>query len=213
MAADTMEKFDQAAATWDDEPRRVRLADEITAAILGSVRITPHMEVLDYGCGTGLITLRLQPLVRSITGADTSGGMLEALREKARSRSVENVRIVKLDPEGGGGIPGRFHLIVCGMTLHHVPDVASLLQDFSRLLLPGGVLAVADLDAEDGSFHGDKISSIHAGFERGAMGDMLRKAGFVDIRDATAATIEKRAETGETRKYSVFLMTARKQGL
>jgi ubiquinone/menaquinone biosynthesis C-methylase UbiE len=206
--SDTRKKFDQAAAGWDEEPRRVKLAEEITAAVLGAVEIGQDMDALDYGCGTGLITLHLQPLVRSITGADTSPGMLEVLRAKALARKLENVHVTLLEPEGKREIDGRFHLIVCGMTLHHVPDVASLLREFHRLLLPGGVLALADLDTEDGSFHGNTIPAAHAGFDRGAMRAMLAAAGFRDVRDCTAATVEKDTGAGETRVYPVFLMVA-----
>jgi len=206
--SDTRKKFDQAAATWDEEPRRVQLADDIAAALIREVGIVSDMDALDYGCGTGLITLRLQPLVRGITGADTSPGMLDVLREKAHARALENVRVMVLDGAGKQEIPGRFHLIVSSMTLHHVPDVASLLREFHRLLLPGGVLALADLDAEDGSFHGDTIPAAHAGFDRGALRAMLAAAGFRDLRDCTAATVEKGTGDGETRSYPVFLMVA-----
>jgi ubiquinone/menaquinone biosynthesis C-methylase UbiE len=208
--SDTRKKFDDAAATWDEEPRRVKLAEEIASAMLREIEITPDMDVLDYGCGTGLITLCLQPHVRRITGADISNGMLDALREKVRMLSVTNVNTVSLDPGKNIPVTGRFHLVVSSMTLHHVPDVGSLLKEFNRLLLPGGMLALADLDAEDGSFHGDTIPAAHAGFDRGAMQDMLRAVGFRDIRDTTAAVVEKGTATGETRRYPVFLMVALK---
>ena len=63
--------FDRAAGSWDEEPGRVRLANDVAAAILDDVPLAKDMDVLDYGCGTGLITLRLQPYVRFITGVDT----------------------------------------------------------------------------------------------------------------------------------------------
>ena len=68
--------FDHAAVTWDEKPGRIKLAADVANAILKSVEVHADMDVLDYGCGTGLLTLSLQPHVRSITGADSSHGML-----------------------------------------------------------------------------------------------------------------------------------------
>ena len=206
--SDTREKFDNASATWDDEPRRVKLAGELAAAIAAEVGLGPDMDVLDYGWGTGLVTLRLQPFVRNITGADTSGGMLEVLREKCRMQGLPNVRTSLLEPGSGVPVQGHFHLVVSCMTLHHVDDVESLLRDFRRILRPGGVLAIADLDAEDGSFHGDTIPAAHQGFERREMREMLKEAGFGEVTDVTAASIDKDSGGGK-RTYPVFLMIAR----
>ena len=49
--------------------------------------------------------------------------------------------------------PERFDLVYTLMTLHHIPDTAKILGSFQALLQPGGVLCIADLDKEDGSFH------------------------------------------------------------
>jgi len=207
--SDTREKFDRASATWDEEPRRVKLAVELATCIAAEVGLGPDMDVLDYGCGTGLVTLLLQPSVRSVTGADTSGGMLEVLREKCRKQGLSNVRTALLQPGSGVAILGRFHLVVSCMTLHHVADVATLLRDFRAVLLPGGIVAIADLDREDGGFHGDAIPAAHAGFDREEMAGTLEAAGFVDARAITAAVIEKVSAGGSTREYPVFLMIAR----
>ncbi|MBP1708041.1 MAG: Methyltransferase type 11, partial [Chloroflexi bacterium] len=69
---DQRRDFDKDAANWDDNAGRVKMANNIANAILDAVRLRPDMEVLDFGCGTGLLTLRLQPLVKSIHGVDSS---------------------------------------------------------------------------------------------------------------------------------------------
>ena len=81
------ELFDQAAGTWDLTDRRVALAHGVTEAIKGAVALTGDLSVLDFGCGTGLVTLALAPLVGAITGADTSSGMLATLADKARAQA------------------------------------------------------------------------------------------------------------------------------
>ncbi len=50
------------------------------------------MDILDFGCGTGLLTLHFQPLARSVTGLDSSPGMLDALKAKIRDQNLANVK-------------------------------------------------------------------------------------------------------------------------
>ncbi len=208
--AASQRNFDDAAVSWDEEPRRVRLAAEVADTVKREVAPDRTMDALDFGCGTGLVTLELQPLVRSIMGADTSAGMLKKLRDKVAARGLDNVETILIGTDSDILPSGRFNLLVSSMTLHHVEDVGSLLQEFYRILVPGGTVAVADLDAEDGSFHRHDISAAHYGFDRGRMRVMLEEAGFHDVRDATAATVEKKDALGAVRAYTVFLVTARK---
>jgi predicted TPR repeat methyltransferase len=74
MNPDPQSHFDQAAATWDDDPIRVSLARTIGEAIVREVHPSRQAAMLDYGCGTGLVSLYLLPHVRSVTGADNSPG-------------------------------------------------------------------------------------------------------------------------------------------
>jgi ubiquinone/menaquinone biosynthesis C-methylase UbiE len=136
--------------------------------------------------------------------------MLEVFQGKIKERGITNVSTVLLDPAKETGIYGTFHLVVSGMTLHHIQDVEALFEEFYRLLLPGGRICVADLDAEDGSFHSDLTGVAHFGFERMHVRAMLESAGFVEIRDVTAGSILKDAEMPTRREYPVFLIVARK---
>ncbi|MDA8423191.1 MAG: class I SAM-dependent methyltransferase [Nitrospiraceae bacterium] len=202
--------FNKEAAQWDANPGRVKLANDVADSIIREMAPTQDMDVLDFGCGTGLVTLRLQPLVRTITGADSSEGMLGVLEGKVASQGLTNVRTQHADFEKGGRVHGVFHLIVSSMTLHHVPDPAALFRQWQDLLVPGGRVCFADLDAEDGSFHGDNTGVFHLGFDRDRLKTLLQEAGFHDIRDATAATMTKDVEGKGKRAFPVFLITARK---
>jgi len=210
VKAEEKKDFDKEAAAWDENPGRVKLANDVADAIIREAQPTSAMDALDYGCGTGLVTLRLQPLVRTIVGADSSSGMLDMLESKTKKQQLTNVQIRLVDFEHGGTLSGKFHLVVSSMTLHHVQDTAQLFKQWYELLLPGGVLAVADLDAEDGSFHGDNTGVRHLGFDRQYLGGLLMNAGFSAVRDTTAATMVRAVATGGSRSFPIFLLIAGK---
>jgi 2-polyprenyl-3-methyl-5-hydroxy-6-metoxy-1,4-benzoquinol methylase len=197
------DRFDKAAPTWDLEDRRVALARAVTEAIAARVPLTRELSTLDFGCGTGLVTLALAPRVGSITGADTSPGMLETLTGKAGALGIP-VRLLPLDPTGSGDLGGPYDLIVSSMTLHHIANVPELFHRFMRHLNPGGQVALADLDEEDGSFHDDATGVHHKGFLRNSVQDWLGNAGFRQIQVETATVTRK-----EGKAYPIFLATAR----
>ncbi len=199
------DRFDLAAATWDLTDRRVQLAHAVADAISERVALSRDLEVLDFGCGTGLVTLALAPKVGPITGADTSPGMLKTLAEKARARAIP-VQLKSLDASEVGGLGGPYHLIVSSMTLHHVADVPALFHQFAEHLRTGGRVALADLDREDGSFHEDSTGVHHQGFQREQVKVWLEEAGFQEVQLGTATTVHKAEKA-----YPVFLATARKR--
>jgi len=199
------ERFDRVAGTWDEDAGRVALAEAVAKAIGADVHLAPSMKVLDFGCGTGLLSLALRPHVASITGADTSAGMLEVFRQKAGAAGLDGITAFHIEAERPLASAGTFDLIVSSMALHHVHDIPALLATFRTMLAPGGQIALADLDLEDGSFHPPEVKDVHhPGFERASLRALLEAAGFEAVRVETAFD-HRRHE----RSYPVFLMSAR----
>jgi SAM-dependent methyltransferase len=203
--------FDKEAATWDEVPARIKLANNIATAISKEILLTSHTDVLDFGCGTGLLTLKLQPLVHSITGVDSSPGMLNVLKAKIAKQNLLNVKAQYLDTEQGDILEGTYHLIVSGMTFHHVKEIIPLLDQFYGILAPSGYLCIADLDLDDGKFHDNNDGIFHFGFDRALLRRDFMEVGFYDIRDRTAAEVRKPDSEGGMRLFTVFLMTGRKK--
>jgi ubiquinone/menaquinone biosynthesis C-methylase UbiE len=201
--------FDKAAASWDEEPRRVSLAKDIADAVSAEIVLTPDIDVLDFGCGTGLVTIRLQPLVRSVTGVDSSPGMLEVLKAKIEKQGLANVRVQYLDLERSDVLEGNYDIIVSSMTFHHIKEIGPLLNQFYKALSPNGYLCIADLDPDEGSFHDDNNGVYHFGFNRATLRKAFRETGFEGVRDRTAAEVIKPVR-GEDRRFSIFLMTGHK---
>lgn len=101
----------------------------------------PDTRVLDFGCGTGLLTERLAPRVREVVAVDASPAMVEVLAGK----SLPNVRfgVAKWTPEtisDGELAAGPFDLVVCS-------SVCAFLDDY-----PGAVAMLADRLGPSGYF-------------------------------------------------------------
>lgn len=202
--------FDKAATTWDEKPQRVKLASDIADAIIREIVPTNRMNVLDFGCGTGLLTFRLQPLVRTIIGADSSQGMLDVFNRKIAAAELDNICSMFWDSAKNDALQGKYHLIVSSMTLHHVREIGPLFATLHKALLADGTLCLADLDLEGGAFHEDNTGVFHQGFDRAELRTALLEAGFAKVRDLTAAEIVKPTGDGTMRNFSVFLMIAKK---
>ncbi len=200
--------FDSKAQEWDDNPvfqeRARRIADGIRAA----VALSRDMRALDYGCGTGLLSFPLREELGSITLKDSSAGMLEVARAKIAAQGVTNMVVKQADLSAEPLPKERYDLIYSSMTLHHIPDTDAILGAFHTLLNPGGRLCIADLDTEDGSFHGPEVD-VHHGFDRAELAARTARAGFSDVGFSTVFEIDKETADG-IRRFPVFLMVARR---
>ncbi len=203
--------FDKEAAAWDENPVRVKLVKDVSQAISRQIALSPDMEVLDFGCGTGLLSLQIQPRVRSVTGVDSSPGMLAQFDRKIAELGLRQVKTVLLDLDQGHPLPGRYDLIISNMTLHHIQRVEPLLAQFYNVLRPGGHLCLSDLDPEEGRFHGDNTGVFHFGFERAALRKAFSAAGFADVAATDAAEVVKPGADGKMNRFGVFLMTGRRR--
>jgi len=198
------ERFDKAAKNWDEEPRRVKLVEDVASAIRKSVPISKDWRALDIGCGTGLLTLNLADSVASVTGADSSLAMLDKLAEKIAVAGISNVKSRYLNLEESLKFEEKFDLIVSSMTLHHIKEPQKLFASLLPTLKSGGYIAFADLEEEDGTFHDDPSGVHHNGFSRSKLQELLESAGFITIKIVEATSITK----GE-REFPVLLATAK----
>ena len=203
--------FDKKAASWDENPVRVELAKDIAHAISKQIVLTPEMDVMDFGCGTGLLTMQLQPHVHSITGFDSSQGMLDIFNTKISKLKLYNIRALLVDLDKGDTLAGNYHLIVSNMTLHHIKEIQPFFDQFYNIMAPAGYLCIADLDLDKGQFHEDKTGVFHFGFDRATLRKSFTEAGFENVHDMIAAEVVKPTLNGEMGQFSVFLMTGQKR--
>ena len=186
------------------------MAQDIAQSMIRELTLNPSMDVLDFGCGTGLLTVALQPFVRSITGVDSSQGMLDVFQTKIKEQNLSNVKIKCLDLDKGDVLDVSYNLIFSSMTFHHVKNIMPLLKQLQSVLLPGGQLAIADLDLDEGKFHSSNEGVFHFGFDRQDLQQMLVTTGFRDVQQHTAAQVERPGDDGQNSVFTIFLMTGLK---
>ena len=196
-------EFDTRAESWDD-PGKIQRAEEIAAAMRRSVPLRRSMKALEYGAGTGLLSFCLRDTLGPITLADSSAGMRAVAERKITAANARDMCVVDLDLMRDAVPPARYDIVYSMMVLHHVPDVPRALAAFHAMLEPGGWLCHADLDAEDGSFHGPLVD-VHHGFERTTLRTWLSAAGFRDIVIGDCGSVAH-----HERSYPLFIATARK---
>ena len=173
-------KFDEKAATWDDDPAKVTRAARGRVCRARAVPVTTSTRMLEYGAGTGLVTQALRDFVGPVTLVDTSVGMRDVMHAKIAAGAIIDARVWDVDLATAPAPDERFDLIVTVLTLHHIPTLDRVLANFAELLVDGGHLCVADLEKEDGSFHGEGFDG-HHGFGRSEIESQLHGAGFTDV--------------------------------
>jgi ubiquinone/menaquinone biosynthesis C-methylase UbiE len=184
------------------------MARAIAASMIRELRPEGNEIALDYGSGTGLISLALRGHVKRIVAADSSAGMLEVLRGKIAHEKIRSIEPV--DWQIGrptAGLPS-FDIIVSSMTFHHIQDTAAAARALCALLKPDGRIAVADLDLDNGEFHKEHGMAEHDGFDRCRLHAIFSAAGFRDVRFTDACRISRRSSrSGQPRDFTIFLMT------
>lgn len=198
-----MTDFDEKAAHWDDDPLKSERARRVAEAIRALVPLQHDWRALEYGCGTGLLSFALRAEFASITLADTSQGMIEVLARKIEAAHAENMFPTLIGSSRKTLAGSSFNIVYSLMALHHIPDTAASLRKFHDLLTPGGWLCIADLDKEDGSFHGEGVKDVHKGFDRAELQTQAERAGFSGVKFSTVFTVQK-----ENEEFPVFLMIA-----
>lgn len=139
------------AGIYDDmateyECRVVPVFRPIAKRLLQLIDLRPGWQVLDGGTGTGLIALLSAPRVGKegkVIGVDGAEKMLEIARAKAAKFGFAQCEFRRGDLEALEFLDAQFNAVLSQFALHYT-DLAKVLPEFYRVLMPGGTLVVQD---------------------------------------------------------------------
>src|SRR5580692_397851 len=127
------------------------------------------LDALDAGCGTGFLSLELAGRGHRVTGIDFAPAMLAEARRKAAERGFA-IRFEQGDAEQLPFTPGSFDLAMCRHLLWTLPHPEAAIDEWIRVLRPGGRLVVLDGQFDPG-FLVEPAQNARTSAEYSAIGD------------------------------------------
>ena len=187
-----MSDWDDAADGWDGDDATLAYAAaafDSLAAVLDAAGVSlAGARVLDFGCGTGLLTEHLVDGGAAVVAMDTSRAMIAVLDAKVAERGWTTVRTttsLTADSNDGVGAAGAFDLVVCSSVLGFVDDYPATVSELASRLRSGGLFVQWDWERADSDTHeGTDDDTDDDTDDHGLSGDeivsALTAAGLVD---------------------------------
>ena len=196
-----MNRFDQAAKEWDNKPTSQQVA-KATSQTMREHICLENKELLDYGCGTGLLAFSISDEAKSVIGMDSSAGMVEVFNQKAHTFGFDNIKAVQHNIEKEDLPKQAFDVIVISMTLHHIHQPHLFFEKCKEALKPNGYLCISDLDEEDGTFHTKhKNDGVHHfGFSKQRIKELYINNGYKLLYLDDICTLDR-----DNKNFPIFL--------
>jgi SAM-dependent methyltransferase len=115
--------------------------DQGTGLILSRLELPEQASVLDIGCGTGNLALRLpeKGTLSRVVGVDLSEGVLEIARRHARDRQLGYFEFLQANARDLPFADDEFDAVVSNMVFQLIPDQRKAFSEAARVLKPSGV--------------------------------------------------------------------------
>ncbi len=144
--------------------------------------LLPPLDVVDFGCGTGVLSVELARWAHQVTAVDRSPVALEAARIRAKREDLHNIQFVEADLHALPKNLGGKDLVVISQSLHHVEQPERVLAGAARVLKPGGRVVVLELMPHDEQWVKSRLGHHHLGFEPSTLVAAMRSAGFGEVQ-------------------------------
>jgi len=129
------------------------------------------LDALDAGCGTGFLAFELAARGHHVTGVDFAPAMIAEARRKSAECGV-SIRLEEADAEQLPFPPGSFDLAISRHLLWTLPHPEAAIDEWIRVLRPGGRLVVVDGQFDAGAGAAPP-GSARSSAEYAAVGDQL----------------------------------------
>ncbi len=150
-----LDKFDELAQRWWDPNGPQKALHGLNPARLGYVAERTALagaEVLDVGCGAGLLSEAMAQAGARVTAIDLAPNLLKVARLHGLESGIKvDYRETSVEALADAS-PATFDAVTCMEMLEHVPDPASIIEACARLLKPRGRLFVSTLNRTPAAF-------------------------------------------------------------
>ncbi len=171
--------FEQVSTQWDDMRSSFYNADVIEA-LAERARVTADSRVVDVGTGTGFVAAGLAGRVATVLGVDNSPAMLAVAGENLAALGAGNVTLVEGDLDDLPLADDSADVAVANMVLHHAPDPAAMLAEMTRVVRPGGAIAITDEIEHHYEWMRTEQADLWLGFSREQVRGYFGQARLVD---------------------------------
>jgi ArsR family transcriptional regulator len=171
------ESFRRQGADWDEAHALALPVDAIEQALLSVIGPRPG-RLLDIGTGTGRLLEALAPHIERGLGVDASRAMLALARSRLSKPEMAHCAVRQADMYRLPLADGSFDTAVLQMVLHYAEDPAAALAEAARVLRPGGLLLVIDLERHERNDLLDRLAHRWPGFEDADIADLMHRAGL-----------------------------------
>jgi ubiquinone/menaquinone biosynthesis C-methylase UbiE len=132
----------------------------------------PSLAALDAGCGTGFLSLEMAGRGHRVTGVDFAPAMIAAAKRKAALQGLD-IHFEQGDAEALPFPPGSFDLVISRHVLWTLPHPEAAIDEWKRVLRPGGRLAIIDGSRYDEASAPPQRENARTSSEYAAIGDKL----------------------------------------
>ncbi|HZA14366.1 MAG TPA: metalloregulator ArsR/SmtB family transcription factor [Myxococcaceae bacterium] len=167
--------------------------------------LLPPLEVVDFGCGTGVLTVEIARWAKRVVAIDANSDVLAKAKERAQRAGVGNVTFLREDLHRLSLPDGRKDLVVISQSLHHVEDPGTVLSEAGRILKGGGRLVLLELMPHDERWVRERLGHRHLGFDPEMLRGLLKDVGFGKVE-----LIPQAREVSSP--FRVFLLTGERKG-
>jgi ArsR family transcriptional regulator len=175
----SQEFFDRHARQWDDLARTLLPVPEYRERLLALV--PEGRAVVEVGLGTGGLLPALAAKASTVIGVDHSPAMLEEARARLAQAGIAGIDL-RLGEMTHLPLPDRSaECAVLNMVLHHAPDPPKVLAEIRRVLVPGGLLVLADLARHEREMAREQLADQWLGFDEAELAGWLKEAGFGEV--------------------------------
>jgi len=138
------DSWDDYAEEWDNNEDAISYSEKAFETLVNEVKLE-GLNILDFGCGTGLLTEKLSPLANQIVALDASHKMTSVLNDKNLSNVITITESISKSVIKDTFLSSmKFDLIVASSVFGFLPEYESTLRLLKSLLIPGGVLVQWD---------------------------------------------------------------------